>query len=158
LKNTDNPDQTELLLVVWGLTGWDMSGFETWISMPKIWDKHPQKLAHLLTQRERLAHAYRQHKNNDELLTVYAELLFSESHRVASLIRGVPLEVAANKQSKINSLRRQGKVKLTASQIRGIKRAWSAAFSTYGLVKSLAREYEVSEDTISRLIKNSAPA
>lgn len=152
-----DPEQSQIAFTVWNLTGWEMSGFDSWIGTPKHWKDHPQKLSHLLALRERLTRAYREHRDSNELLSVYVELLLAEAHRVAAQIKGVPLEVAAKKQSQKQSLRRQGTSKLTPSQKRGILRRWSAAFSTYGLRKSLAREFEVSEDTISRLVNNSAP-
>jgi hypothetical protein len=153
----DEPEQSELVFTVWNLTGWEMAGFDSWISTSRHWEYHPQKLAHLLALRERLTQAYRQHRDNNELLSLHAELLLAEAHRVVSVIKGEPLEVAANKQSQKQSLRRQGKGKLTLSQKRGIVRRWDAAFSTYGLLKSFAREFEVSEDTISRIVKSSVP-
>ncbi|MDO9278281.1 MAG: hypothetical protein Q7U05_06930 [Polaromonas sp.] len=154
-----NDDQAEsnLVLTVWSLTGWDMTGFDEWVDSSGHWKDHPQKLAHLLTLRERLTQAFLTPQVSSEMLCLHADLLLAEAHRVAGVIRGAPLELAVNKQSKKNSLRRQGTSKLTSSEQRGIIRAWKAAISTYGLRKSLAREYEVSEDTITRLINKSAP-
>lgn len=152
---TDDQAEPNFTFTIWSMTGWSMTGFEAWINSPEYWKDHPQKRAHLLTLRERLTHAYR--TTSTEILCLHADLLLAEAHRVAGAIRGAPLELAANKQSEINSLRRQGASKLTVSEQRGIIRAWKAQISTYGVRKRLAREYEVSEDTITRLIKKIAP-
>lgn len=155
---TDDQAESNLIFTVWSLTGWNMAGFDAWLGSPEHWRDHPQKLAHLLGRRERLSHAHRTPQVSSEMLCLHADLLLAEAHRVAGVIRGAPLELAANKQSKINSQRRQGVSKLSTSQQKSILRRWNDALSTYGLRKSLAREYEVSEDTITRLIKNSALA
>ncbi len=149
----DDPEQTSLVFDILSLTGWDMTGFDVWITTPQHWKKHPKKQQNLIELRGRLTHAYRQHFANNELLTVYAELLLSEAYRTAAVMKGIPLEIAANKQSLKQAARRTGKTALDVYQKRDILRRWNNAFTTYGLRKSLAREFEVSEDTISRVVK-----
>lgn len=57
------------------------------------------------------------------------------------------------KSSEAQSQRRIGKTKLNDSQKRAISREYEVAFTKYGMTQSLANKYEVSEDTISRLVK-----
>lgn len=148
-----DPEQARLVFDVWNLTGWEMAGFDQWTNHPTAWKDHPQKLAHLLALRNRLTHAYRQRGADNELLTVYAELLLAESQRIAGIIKGAPLETKAKAAGKKQAARRTGKTTLDVYQKRDILRRWNNAFTTYGLRKSLAREFEVSEDTISRVVK-----
>jgi hypothetical protein len=153
---TNDQADSDLIFTVWSLTGWDMTGFTDWISSPVHWKDHPQKLAHLVTLRERLSHAHRTPQVSSEILCLHVDLLFAEAQRVAGVIRGEPLELAAIKQSKGNALRRQGFSKLSESQQKSIVREWNVPLSTYGLRQRLAHKYEVSEDLITRVIKKSA--
>ena len=49
--------------------------------------------------------------------------------------------------------RRIGKTKLSESEKRQVLREYEAAPVTYGTIKSLARKYDVSDDTIGRIVK-----
>lgn len=63
-----------------------------------------------------------------------------------------PLAVRALKLDANQAIRRTGKTKLSESKKRQIVREYEAAPVTYGMIKSLARKYEVSDDTISRIV------
>lgn len=65
----------------------------------------------------------------------------------------LPLAVNALKHGASQASRRVGKTKLSDSQKKQIVREYEAAPITYGMVKSLARKFDVSDDTISRIVK-----
>ncbi len=64
----------------------------------------------------------------------------------------LPLSVKALKQSANQASRRTNKTKLSDSQKKQVVREYEAAPVIYGMVKSLARKYDVSPDTISRIV------
>lgn len=64
----------------------------------------------------------------------------------------LPLAEIARKHVASQAGRRAGKTKLTEFQKKQVVREYKAASVTYGMVKSLARKYDVSEDTISRIV------
>lgn len=68
----------------------------------------------------------------------------------------LPLAASALKHGASQASRRAGKTKLSDSQKKQVVREYEAASVTYGMVKSLARKYDVSDDTISRIV-NSKP-
>ncbi len=64
----------------------------------------------------------------------------------------LPLAVNALKHGASQASRRTGKTKLSDSQKKQVVREYEAAPVTYGMVKSLARKFDVSDDTISRIV------
>ena len=62
-------------------------------------------------------------------------------------------EMALKRISLAQANRRIGKTKLDERQKRAIVREYEAALTTYGMTQALANKYEVSEDTISRIVK-----
>lgn len=62
-------------------------------------------------------------------------------------------EMALKRISQAQANRRIGKTKLDDRQKLAIVREYEAAFTTYGMTQALANKYEVSEDTISRIVK-----
>lgn len=55
--------------------------------------------------------------------------------------------------AKSQSVRRAGKTKLSDSQKEQVVREYAASVVKYGTIKLLARKFNVSEDTISRIVK-----
>lgn len=64
----------------------------------------------------------------------------------------LPLAANALKHGASQASRRAGKTKLSDSQKNQVVREYEAASVTYGMVKSLARKFDVSDDTISRIV------
>ena len=64
----------------------------------------------------------------------------------------LPLAINALKHGASQASRRAGKTKLTDSQKKQVVREYEVAPITYGMVKSLARKFDVSDDTISRIV------
>ena len=64
----------------------------------------------------------------------------------------LPLAVNALKHGASQATRRTGKTKLSESQKRQVVREYEGAVVKYGTIKSLARKFEVSDDTISRIV------
>ena len=65
---------------------------------------------------------------------------------------GNPGEIALKRISQAQANRRIGKTKLKDIQKRQVIREYEAAPITYGMIKSLARKFDVSDDTISRIV------
>ena len=61
--------------------------------------------------------------------------------------------MALKRISQAQANRRIGKTKLDERQKLAIVREYGAALTTYGMTQALANKYEVSEDTISRIVK-----
>lgn len=64
----------------------------------------------------------------------------------------LPLAVNALKHGASQATRRTGKTKLSESQKRQVVRQYEGAVVKYGTIKSLARKFGVSADTISRIV------
>ena len=63
-----------------------------------------------------------------------------------------PLAITGQKHGVAQANRRMGKTKLSESQKRQIVREHEAAVVKYGTIKSLARKFNVSDDTIKRVL------
>ena len=80
--------------------------------------------------------------------------------RVASAhVLGLEFEQKGLRHSASQAKRRAGKGVLTESNKKSILREYEAAVVPYGKIKELARKYDVSTDTISRIVNaKKAPA
>lgn len=63
------------------------------------------------------------------------------------------LSASLRKIARSQATRREGKTKLTEAQKYQVRREYKAAVVTYGTIKMLARKFDVSDDTISRIVK-----
>ena len=138
--------------VVWGACKWDMTNFDAWLADPAEWQGREHARQQLHDGREALRHAFKQGAS-DEQIERDAELLLlrAKVEGMGRAGRGLERKVVAHGVVQAN--RRAGKTKLSDTEKRQVIREYDAALVQYGTVQALAHKFNVSEDTIQRVLK-----
>lgn len=150
-RYADN-EQAELCSMVLFLNNWEITGFDDWLNTDAHWVDHPGLREKLIDLRHQLTRTFRKYISDNYVLELEAERLFAVAQWTAFYVKGCDLERKVKVHSEAQSKRRAGKSKLSDLQQKTIRRKYKAALSPYGVVKQLAREYDVSTATISQIV------
>ena len=145
-------EQSELAATVFALCGWQLASMDDWLNTDTHWSTHPEARRHLFEQRDHLMHTFRLAPNNNEVFTLEAEKLLMHARVASAHVLGLEFEQKGLRHSASQAKRRAGKGVLTESNKKSILREYEAAVVPYGKIKELARKYDVSTDTVSRLV------
>lgn len=148
--------QAEICLTVMALTGWEITGFDDWINTDSHWAdtefQGKENRNELIQLRHRLTKTFHDYNGDNYVIQLEAERLYAVAQWIAAHIAGYKVARKVQKHGEVQSDRRTGKTKLTESEKKQVVREYEAAPVTYGMVKSLARKFDVSDDTISRIV------
>jgi len=151
----DDPAENDMVYELEAVSGHELTSFDVLLNDVAQWAGYEKAHAHLVGLRHDLVYKFKRYFDDTEALELAVEIYWQTLQSTRKQITGAMLETAKNKHSASQSKRRRGSTKLDETQKRQVRRAYDAAFSKYGTIKSLAREYNVSEDTISRAINAS---
>ena len=148
--------QAVICLTVMALTGWEITGFDDWINTDSHWanteSQGQENRNELIQLRHRLTKTFHDYNSDNYVIQLEAERLFAVAQWIAAHTAGYKVARKVQKHGELQSDRRTGKTKLSELQKRQVVREYEAAPITYGMIKSLARKFDVSDDTISRIV------
>jgi hypothetical protein len=139
-----DPTQQGLAVRVLLLSGWAMGAFDAWLNEPSNWQAYPLIGKNLAFLRAELMTAYEKHPNQSEIIKPHAQKLLYAW-------QGARLLIEKRQRGKSQAARRAGKTKLSLEQEGEIALQF-ANHCGYGAIKALAAKFDVSEDTIRRVL------
>ena len=144
--------QASIAITVLLLTGWEITGFDDWLNTDSKWVEKQVNRDELVRLRHRLTETYHAYRKDSYVISLEAERLYAVAKWTSSHVAGYKIARRMQKYSEVQSDRRKGQTKLNDSQKRQIVREYEAALVKYGTIKSLARKFNVSDDTIKRVL------
>lgn len=149
----DDPNENDMVFELEAISGHELTSYDVLLNDVAQWAGHEKAHTHLVGLRTDLAYKFKRYFDDTEALEMAVQSYWLALQAVRMNISGKALETKTNQYSASQSDRRTGKTKLTESEKKQVVREYEAASVTYGMVKSLARKFDVSDDTISRIVK-----
>ncbi len=146
-------NENDMIFELETISGCELSAYDVLLNDVAQWVGQEKAHAHLVGLRSELAYKFKRHFDDTEVLELAVQRYWLALQTTRMSITGKVLERKVNKHSESQSKRRTGETKLSKSQKNQVVREYEAGISKYGMVKSLARRFGVSDDTISRIVK-----